>query len=90
MLIRGSVSVLFSGGERAVHERLLFFHTCLIGQQVEVQTRSGHVYSGIFSSVSPEKEEFGKACPSISVTPTCSIIQEFGCRSLWLPLLDDV
>jgi hypothetical protein len=48
------------GGERTVQEqRLLFIHTCLIGQLVEVQTKNGHVYSGIFHAINNDNKEFG-------------------------------
>ncbi|CAK9229777.1 unnamed protein product [Sphagnum jensenii] len=48
------------GGERTVQEqRLLFIHTCLIGQLVEVQTKNGLVYSGIFHAINNDNKEFG-------------------------------
>ncbi|KAH8945365.1 hypothetical protein BDL97_12G037600 [Sphagnum fallax] len=49
-----------AGGEKTVQERhLLFLHTCLIGQQVEVQTKNGQVYSGIFHAAKVESKDFG-------------------------------
>ncbi|CAK9198824.1 unnamed protein product [Sphagnum troendelagicum] len=49
-----------AGGEKTVQERhLLFLHTCLIGQQVEVQTKNGQVYSGIFHAAKIESKDFG-------------------------------
>ncbi len=42
-------------------QRLLFIHTCLIGQLVEVQTKNGHVYSGIFHAINNDNKEFGEA-----------------------------
>ncbi|KAH9559096.1 hypothetical protein CY35_06G041800 [Sphagnum magellanicum] len=48
------------GGERTEQEqRLLFIHTCLIGQLVEVQTKNGLVYSGIFHAINNDNKEFG-------------------------------
>lgn len=48
------------GGEKVLNERLLYMYTCLIGQQVEVQTKNGMVYSGIFHASNTEKpQEFG-------------------------------
>jgi hypothetical protein len=50
------------GGEKALNERFLYMHTCLIGQQVEVQTKNGMVFSGIFHASNTEKaQEFGMA-----------------------------
>ena len=37
-------------------DRLVYVSTCLIGHQVEVQVKSGAVYSGIFHSTNAEKD----------------------------------
>jgi hypothetical protein len=34
-------------------------HTCLIGQQVEVQTKNGQVHSGIFHAAKIESKDLG-------------------------------
>ncbi len=39
---------------------LVFMYTCLIGQQVEVQTKNGQVFSGIFHAAKIESKDFGE------------------------------
>ncbi|XP_031261830.1 polyadenylate-binding protein-interacting protein 3-like isoform X1 [Pistacia vera] len=46
----------FGGFESPSHDRLLYVTTSLIGLPVDVQTKNGSIYSGIFHATSDEKE----------------------------------
>ncbi|XP_004235573.2 polyadenylate-binding protein-interacting protein 4 isoform X1 [Solanum lycopersicum] len=42
--------------ESPSHDRLVYFSTCLLGHQVEVQTTDGSVFSGIFHATNADKD----------------------------------
>ncbi|KAL3375677.1 hypothetical protein AABB24_006907 [Solanum stoloniferum] len=42
--------------ESPSHDRLVYFSTCLLGHQVEVQTMDGSVFSGIFHATNADKD----------------------------------
>ncbi|KAM3245879.1 polyadenylate-binding protein-interacting protein 4 isoform X1 [Capsicum annuum] len=42
--------------ESPSHDRLVYFSTCLLGHQVEVQMTDGSVFSGIFHATNPDKD----------------------------------
>lgn len=51
-------SVLGKGGayQSLSHDRLVYFTTCLVGHQVEVQVMDGSVFSGILHATNAEKD----------------------------------
>ena len=49
------------GGEKTLNERFLYMHTCLIGQQVEVQTKNGMVFMEFSMHPTQKAQEFGMA-----------------------------
>ncbi|KAG0573034.1 hypothetical protein KC19_VG143000 [Ceratodon purpureus] len=55
-VLRTSSNSSLRGVNKGIHERLLYMHTCLIGQHVEVQKVDGHVYAGIFHAAVMDNE----------------------------------
>ncbi len=48
-------------------KHLSFMHTCIINQQVEVQTKNGQVYSRIFDAPENENNNMGEVISIITI-----------------------